>query len=91
MPYTIENPPEAIEGLPKHAIEIWVSAFNSAFKQYKGDEGKSSGTAWAAVKTKFKKNEEGKWVAKEAVHPHGEHSCVCSKCENEAIVEADVK
>ncbi|KKL84372.1 hypothetical protein LCGC14_1965400 [marine sediment metagenome] len=65
MPYTIENPPEAIEMLPKHAIEIWVSAFNAAFKQYNGDEGKSAGTAWAAVKMKYKKVGD-KWVAKEA-------------------------
>ena len=65
MPYTVENPPDAIKGLPKHAIEIWVAAFNSAFKQYKGDEGKSAGTAWAAVKMKYKKVDD-KWVAKEA-------------------------
>jgi len=67
MPYTVENPPDAIKDLPKHAIEIWVSAYNAAFKLYKGDEGKSAGTAWAAVKTKYRKDEEtGKWVAKEA-------------------------
>jgi len=90
MPYTVENPPEAIEGLPKHLIEIWVAAFNAAFKQYKGDEGKSAGTAWAAVKMKYKKVDD-KWVVKEAVHPHGEHACVCSKCDNEILVEADVK
>jgi len=91
MPYTVENPPEAIKKLPKHAIEIWVSAFNAAFKQYKGDEGKSAGTAWAAVKTKFRKDEEGKWVAKEAVHPHGNHICICSKCGNEIEVKEDIK
>ena len=66
MPYTVANPPEAIKGLPKHLIEIWVAAFNSAFKQYDGNEGKAAGTAWAAVKTKYKKNPEGKWVSKEA-------------------------
>ena len=65
MPYTVEKPPEAIEGLPKHLIEIWVAAFNAAFKQYDGDEPKSAATAWAAVKAKFKK-EGDKWVAKEA-------------------------
>jgi len=66
MPYTVDNPPDALEGLPKHLIEIWVAAYNSAFKQYNGNEGKAAGTAWAAVKTKYKKNEQGKWVAKEA-------------------------
>lgn len=67
MPYTVDNPPEAIEGLPKHAIEIWVAAYNAAFKQYDGDEGKAAGTAWAAVKTKYKQNEQGEWIAKESV------------------------
>ena len=66
MPYTVENPPEVLEGLPKHLIEIWVSAFNSAFKQYEGNEQKSAATAWTAVKTKYKKNPEGDWVAREA-------------------------
>ncbi len=35
------------------------------------------------------------WVkdhkAKEAVHPHGEHICVCPKCGEETTVEEDVK
>jgi len=29
--------------------------------------------------------------AKEAVHPHGEHICVCSKCEHEITVEENIK
>lgn len=62
MPYTIENPPDRIKGLPKHAMEIWIAAYNSAIKQYNGDEAKANGTAWAAVKKKYKKNKEGKWV-----------------------------
>ncbi|MCJ7829322.1 MAG: ChaB family protein [Dehalococcoidia bacterium] len=65
MPYTTANPPEAVKGLPKHAIEIFVAAFNSALDQYK-DEGKAMATAWAAVHTKYKKNEQGDWIAKEA-------------------------
>jgi len=65
MPYTTANPPSAVKGLPSHAIEIYVAAFNSALEQYK-DEGKAAATAWAAVKTKYKKNEQGDWVAKEA-------------------------
>jgi cation transport regulator len=64
----MDNPPEAVKGLPKHAQEIFVSAFNAAFEQYKGDEAKANQTAWAAVKTKYQKDEEtGEWVAKEAV------------------------
>ena len=90
MPYTVDSPPEAIEDLPKHAIEIWVSAYNSAFEQYKGDEAKANATAWAAVKKLYKKVGD-KWVAKEAVHPHGEHICVCPKCGEEITVEEDVK
>lgn len=62
MPYTIDNPPDRIKDLPKHAKEIWIASYNSAHKQYNGDEQKSNATAWAAVKKKYKKNKEGKWV-----------------------------
>lgn len=63
MPYTMENIPEQIKGLPKHAQEIWIAVYNSAHKQYDGDEEKANATAWAAVKTKYKK-EGDKWVPK---------------------------
>ena len=66
MPYSVDNPPDAVKGLPAHAIEIFVAAYNSAFEQYDGDEAKSAATAWAAVKTKFKK-EGDNWVAKESL------------------------
>ena len=66
MPYTVENPPEAIKDLPKHAQEIFIAAFNAALIQYKGDEGKANAVAYAAVKTKYKQDKDGKWVAKEA-------------------------
>jgi len=91
MPYAKTSElPDAVKELPEHGQEIYLAAFNSAFKQYK-DEGKAHGTAWAAVKDKYKKNAEGKWVAKEAVHPHGEHICYCPKCEHEITVDEDVK
>lgn len=61
MPYTPDNPPERIKGLPKEAQRIWISAFNSALSQYKGDEEKSNKVAWGAVKNKFKQV-EGEWV-----------------------------
>ncbi|MBU2249597.1 MAG: ChaB family protein [Gammaproteobacteria bacterium] len=64
MPYTIDNPPEAVKGLPEHAIAIFVAAYNAAFEQYKGDEAKSAATAWAAVKMKYKQV-DGEWVVKE--------------------------
>ena len=66
MPYTVSSPPEAVKGLPEHAIAIFVAAFNAAFDEYNGDEGKSMATAWAAVKTKYQKNDTGDWVAKES-------------------------
>jgi len=103
MPYTKDNPPDAIKGLPDAAQDIFIAAYNAAYDEYKGDEEKTNATAWAAVKTKFKQS-GGKWVAKtaeeysdktktakEAVHPHGEHVCVCSECGNEVTVEAGVK
>lgn len=49
MPYTSKKPlPDGVIKLPLKAQKIWVSAFNSAFKEYK-DEQKAFGTAWAAV------------------------------------------
>ena len=67
MPYgTLAELPDAVKELPKHAQEIYMAAFNAAFKQYDGDEGKSHGTAWAAVKMKYEKNTQGNWVAKES-------------------------
>jgi len=63
MPYTIANPPARIKKLPPHAIRIWVSAFNSAWKTYNKDEVRANKVAWAAVKAKYKKVGD-KWVRK---------------------------
>ena len=49
MPYSKENPPDKIKGLPEHAQHIWMAAFNSAYKQYNGNEQKAFSIAWAAV------------------------------------------
>lgn len=65
MPYTMSDYPAALKGAPKHMIEIWIAAFNSAFKQYNGDEGKSAATAWNAIKSKYEKKGD-EWVAKES-------------------------
>lgn len=63
MPYTKDNPPDRIKGLPEHAQAIWIAAFNAAVKEYEGDEEKANATAWAAVKKAgYKKNEDGKWM-----------------------------
>ena len=64
MPYDkLGDLPDAVKALPKHAQEIWLAAFNSAYEQYDGNEGKSHGTAWAAVKDKYKKQGD-RWVEK---------------------------
>ena len=65
MPYSnLSELPDGVKPLPTHAKEIYMAAFNAAFKQYDGDEAKSHATAWAAVKRKYEKNADGKWVAK---------------------------
>jgi cation transport regulator ChaB len=61
MPYT--KPPEKIKALPKEAQNIWVSAFNAAYEQYNKDEAMANAVAWAAVKNKYKK-ENDRWVEK---------------------------
>jgi cation transport regulator len=66
MPYSsLSDLPQGTSKLPKHAKEIYMAAFNSASEQYDG-ESIAHATAWAAIKTKYKKNDEGKWVAKSA-------------------------
>src|SRR5574343_304324 len=60
MPY--DKPPDKIKGLPKHAKEIWMAAFNSAWDEYEGDEAKANATAWAAVKKAgYYQDSQGKW------------------------------
>lgn len=68
MPY--KKAPDRAKGLPSHAQSIWVSAFNSAYKQYNGDEEKANATAWSAVKKAgYRKNDKGKWIkASESFH-----------------------
>ena len=63
MPYTIDNPPEKIKGLPKHAQEIFIAAYNSAYEQYDKDETRANKVAWAAVKQSYEQDKDGKWVA----------------------------
>lgn len=65
MPYkTTSDLPDSVKSsLPKHAQEIYKSAFNSALSQYDGDEERASKVAWAAVKNSYKKEGES-WVKK---------------------------
>jgi len=63
MPYTKDTLPDAVKGLPQHAMSIWMSAYNAAYEQYKGDEAKCAAVAWAAVKKAgYAKDADGKWV-----------------------------
>lgn len=65
MPYTISNYPNIIKALPIQAKRIWISAFNSAYNLYKGNENISVRIAWKAVENAgYKKNKDGKWIKK---------------------------
>ncbi|NPV63783.1 MAG: cation transport regulator ChaB [Methanotrichaceae archaeon] len=77
MPYEdIDHLPDSVrENLPKHAQEIYMKAFNSAWEQYaepeerRGDasrEETAHRVAWSAVKNVYEKDEEsGKWKKKD--------------------------
>lgn len=78
MPYkTISDLPESLQGhLPKHAQEIYMKAFNSAYHIYADPEKRrddqsldatAARIAWAAVKKEYEKNETGHWVKKSAI------------------------
>lgn len=72
MPYkNIEDLPESVKNnLPKHAQEIYLAAYNSAWDEYKKSEDRegdssreetSHKVAWAAVKKKYEKGDDEKW------------------------------
>ncbi len=64
MPYaTIEDLPPATRHLPRHAKEIVLAAFNSAWDEYGGDEERAFRVAWAAVKKRYRKRGDD-WVPK---------------------------
>ncbi|MBL4835247.1 MAG: ChaB family protein [Pseudomonas sp.] len=76
MPYdkVSELPDSVKDNLPKHAQEIYKSAFNSAWDEYDdpGDrrgnddrESVSHKVAWSAVKNEYKKQDD-KWVKKKS-------------------------
>lgn len=75
MPYTkIGDLPDSVrDSLPKHAQEIYMAAYNSAWEQYdqpqerRGDasrEETAHRVAWAAVKKKYEKQGD-EWVEKD--------------------------
>ena len=75
MPYNSnrELPDSVKNNLPDHAQDIYRAAFNSAWEQYADPDERREGqsreetahqVAWAAVKKKYRKDEDGKWVKK---------------------------
>ncbi len=75
MPYQkVSDLPDSVkDNLPKHAQEIYMKAYNSAWEQYdepeerRGDSSREETAhrvAWAAVKKKYEKQGD-KWVSKD--------------------------
>ncbi len=76
MPYkNISDLPERVKGnLPKHALEIYLEAFNNAWDQYAKPEERRGAVsreetahkvAWSAVKKVYEKDEKtGEWKKK---------------------------
>jgi cation transport regulator len=70
-----ELPDSVKDNLPKHAQEIYMEAYNSAWDQYeepeerRGDasrEETAHKVAWSAVKKKYEKDEKtGEWQSKD--------------------------
>lgn len=76
MPYdkVSELPDSVKDNLPKHAQEIYKSAFNSAWDEYddpsdrRGNDDRESVShkvAWSAVKKEYEKQDD-KWVKKKS-------------------------
>lgn len=66
MPYKrISDLPESVKtSLPKHALEIYLAAFNNAWEEYRDQQDRRGGdsreetahkVAWAAVKKQYQK------------------------------------
>lgn len=51
MPYTKNNLPDAVKKLPPHTQDIWLAAFNNAWKAHPNDEAACAKIAWAASKS----------------------------------------
>jgi cation transport regulator len=70
MPYEkLDDLPESVKNaLPKHAREIYLAAFNNAWNEYENPKDRrtddsreevSHKVAWAAVKQKYEKKNDG--------------------------------
>lgn len=76
MPYKqLGDLPDSVrDNVPRHAQEIYLEAFSSAWDQYadpderRGDasrEETAHRVAWAAVKQKYEKGDDGRWHRKD--------------------------
>ena len=73
MPYqTLSDLPDSVrDNLPRHAQEIYRSAFNHGWDEYAwrrlaGREETAHKVAWSAVKKSYRKDEKsGKWLSAE--------------------------
>ena len=76
MPYKKKSdlPDGVKDNLPAHAQDIYKEAYNSAWNEYKDPDDRrddasreevSHRVAWAAVKKKYEKNDNDKWVEKD--------------------------
>ncbi|MHB0856823.1 MAG: putative cation transport regulator ChaB [Anaerolineae bacterium] len=76
MPYDeIRDLPDSVRNnLPVHAQEIYRSAFNSAWEEYKDSEDRRGDAtreetahrvAWSAVKNSYEKTDSGQWRRKQ--------------------------
>lgn len=74
MPYdSVKELPDSVrDNLPKHAQEVYMAAYNSAWEEYRNAEDRKGGAsreevshtvAWSAVKKKYEKK-NGKWKSK---------------------------
>lgn len=76
MPYqSVDELPESVrQHIPRHAQDIYLAAYNSAWNEYqdaeqrRGDESREEAAhkvAWAAVKHQYEKDERtGQWKPK---------------------------
>jgi cation transport regulator len=76
MPYRTlaELPDNVRNNLPEHAQEIYKQAFNCAWEEYADPadrrddasrEEVAHRVAWTAVKKKYEKDQQGRWVAEQ--------------------------
>lgn len=84
MPWTVGDVEDHIKGLSDEQKAQWVAVANSALSKCEKEGGENCDAsairqANAVVSTK------------EAVHPHGDHACVCSECGKEITVSAGEK